>query len=312
MADALQNTVNRAPAQEGPISNIRVSQSSHLNTVREKFLSIMKRTDNMPITDEDRQKLAAAGISSFVYGGKSIGSARTYAEAYNILWNTDKASRQIGNGSDIDNPFRSNNILANTPRRKKEKVYHPLYDKYYSSSDVIIKVIGSTGLPIWVDKASGIAFSESLGSVPVYTIGDSKAKFFMRGNLSVSGFISINMTNVEYFSKILHTANSSSKAFRVLPPYEVISMSPQEMAEYKAQLLNYQKEEAESKSTLQLSDYPLFNIEMEYNNSDPVYKVKTKRRTITECRIVGFEQGVDIGGDGQLVDGYKFIAKEVT
>lgn len=250
------------------------------------------------ITAADRQKLIDTGLNDYVYAGVSLGSLNTYEDLMQQLWKTT-----------VVQPV--SNTSNQTQAAKKTTKLYSLYDKYYSSSDTVIKIIGQTGLPIWVDKCSGIALTETLGSVPIYTIGDSRARFFMRGNLSVNGFISINMTDVEYFSKILYAVNTTTKSMRVLTPMEVVDMTAQELAEYKAQLKAYASAEAAQKSTLQMADYPLFDIEIDYNNSDPVFKTSTKRRTISQCRIVGFEQGVDISGDGQLVDGYRFIAKEV-
>ena len=44
---------------------------------------------------------------------------------------------------------------------KKTKYTNNLYTKYFSASDFVIKVVGTTGSSIWLDRASGLAVTES-------------------------------------------------------------------------------------------------------------------------------------------------------
>lgn len=88
-------------------------------------------------------------------------------------------------------------------------------------------------------------------------------------------------------------------------------MNASELAQYKIDMSTYENTSIDPMSTLELSDLPLFNIELEYNNTDPTNIVTSTTKTIYNVQLTGYEQGVDIGSDGQLVDGYRFIAKEM-
>ena len=70
--------------------------------------------------------------------------------------------------------------------------------------------------------------------------------------------------------------------------------------------------EVSAKSVLDLSDLDPFTLNLVYNNSDVISRGVQQQISIIECRVIGFEHNVDIGSDGQLIDGYKFIGKEVV
>lgn len=212
--------------------------------------------------------------------------------------------------SGIGNNFASN--LSRSRQRISGGKYKQMYNKYYSASDFIIKIKTENSEAIWLDKASGVAVSESLSSNPIYTLGDSRVNFFSRGNLIVTGFISVNTISADYISRVLANINGKIKNFKPLTPREQMALSAQKLKAYLKEKEKYEQQEVEALSTLGFADYSLFTVELEYNNSDAVEKVTSFSREILDCRIIGFEHGVDIGGDGQLVDGYKFIAREIV
>lgn len=212
--------------------------------------------------------------------------------------------------SGIGNNFASN--LSRSRQRISGGKYKQMYNKYYSASDFIIKIKTENSEAIWLDKASGVAVSESLSSNPIYTLGDSRVNFFSRGNLIVTGFISVNTISADYISRVLANINGKIKNFKPLTPREQMALSAQKLNAYLKEKEKYEQQEVEALSTLGFADYSLFTVELEYNNSDAVEKVTSFSREILDCRIIGFEHGVDIGGDGQLVDGYKFIAREIV
>ena len=212
--------------------------------------------------------------------------------------------------SGIGNNFASN--LSRSRQRISGGKYKQMYNKYYSASDFIIKIKTENSEAIWLDKASGVAVSESLSSNPIYTLGDSRVNFFSRGNLIVTGFISVNTISADYISRVLANINGKIKNFKPLTPREQMALSAQKLKAYLKEKEKYEQQEVEDLSTLGFADYSLFTVELEYNNSDAVEKVTSFSREILDCRIIGFEHGVDIGGDGQLVDGYKFIAREIV
>ena len=212
--------------------------------------------------------------------------------------------------SGIGNNFASN--LSRSRQRISGGKYKQMYNKYYSASDFIIKIKTENSEAIWLDKASGVAVSESLSSNPIYTLGDSRVNFFSRGNLIVTGFISVNTISADYISRVLANINGQIKNFKPLTPREQMALSAEKLKAYLKEKEKYEQQEVEALSTLGFADYSLFTVELEYNNSDAVEKVTSFSREILDCRIIGFEHGVDIGGDGQLVDGYKFIAREIV
>ena len=212
--------------------------------------------------------------------------------------------------SGIGNNFASN--LSRSRQRISGGKYKQMYNKYYSASDFIIKIKTQNSEAIWLDKASGVAVSESLSSNPIYTLGDSRVNFFSRGNLIVTGFISVNTISADYISRVLANINGQIKNFKPLTPREQMALSAEKLKAYLKEKEKYEQQEVEALSTLGFADYSLFTVELEYNNSDAVEKVTSFSREILDCRIIGFEHGVDIGGDGQLVDGYKFIAREIV
>jgi hypothetical protein len=102
--------------------------------------------------------------------------------------------------------------------------------------------------------------------------------------------------------------NQDSKWVR---KFSIIPLTAEELKKYQEEKKKFDQEQVEVKSSLGFSDYDLFTIELVYNNSDAIDRKTSFIREIIDCRIVGYEQGVDIGGDGQLIDGYRFIAREV-
>lgn len=198
--------------------------------------------------------------------------------------------------------------LPKEERHKGKQVdFKGLYNKYYSASDFRF-YIGD----ILIDKASGIGLNESLSSVPLYTIGNSRFEFLSRGNNIVHGFISINKSTKDYLSRILshHEGDLGGVKFKSLSPYEQMQLTSAELEKYKAQEKKFLEKKVSAHSVLDWSDFNLFNIDMVYDNSDPTHISEIHRARISEVRIVGYEHGIDISGDGQLIDGYKFIAKE--
>ena len=203
-------------------------------------------------------------------------------------------------------------IISRSAKKTGPLKYSPsLYNKYYSASDFIIRLKTDGSEKIWLDKAVGVAVSESLSSVPVYTVGNSRFQFLSKGNLIVNGLISINTTSSDYMAKVLANINAKYRVFKVLTPSEQLALTAEELKKYQEEKKKFDQEKVEVKSSLGFSDYDLFTIELVYNNSDAIDRRTSFSREIIDCRIVGYEQGVDIGGDGQLIDGYRFIAREV-
>lgn len=180
-----------------------------------------------------------------------------------------------------------------------------LYNKYYSSSDCMIYIED-----IWLDKVSGIGINESLSSVPIYTIGNSRYSFLSRGNNIVTGFISINKCTKDYLPRVLENINKNSE-FRKLTPYEQMQLTSEELRVYKEKEAAMESGKVSNKSVLDWADLDAFNITISYNNGDPTMAGVKQYVDIQEIRIIGFETSIDIGSDGQLIDGYRFIAKEV-
>lgn len=236
---------------------------------------------------------------------RSIGAA--IAKQANRSIETGITSSQVDQIDDLD--FASTTQLSKSP---KQIGYTPsLYNKYYSASDFKIRISLESSEGIWLDKASGVAVSESLSSSPIYTLGNSMVDFFSKGNQVVTGVLSVNTVSADYISKVLGVLNGRVKAFKYLTTKEQLALSVEQLKEYKKQREAHENQSIEVLSTLGFSDYPLFDIELEYNNSDAIQRVTSFSREIKGCRIIGFEQAIDIGNDGQLVDGYRFIAKEI-
>lgn len=191
-------------------------------------------------------------------------------------------------------------------QKVKSASYDGIYTKYFSASDFSIYV-GD----ILIDRAAGIAIGESLTSTPIYTVGNSRYDFLARGNVVVNGILRINKAEKDYLARVLAHYRSRSNEFKVLSSYEQLQLTSEELAKYRKQLKEYQNEQVSAKSVLDWADLGEFTIHMVYNNADAVTEGVQQRISIVECRIVGYEHSVDIGSDGQLIDGYKFIAKEV-
>ena len=187
--------------------------------------------------------------------------------------------------------------------------YNGLYTKFYSSSDFKF-YIGD----ILIDRASGIGLNENLSSSPIYTIGNSRYDFLARGNLIVTGYISINKSHKDYLARVLvnYREGLVSKGFKSLSAYEQLQLTHDELISYKEKERAFLDQKISHKTILDCADFPEFTLHMVYDNSDPISSGIQQRISIIECRIVGYEHAVDISSDGQLIDGYKFIAKEVV
>ena len=203
------------------------------------------------------------------------------------------------------NPGETNAERALAHQKVQTASYDGLYTKYFSSSDFNI-YIGD----ILIDRAAGIAINETLTSTPIYTIGNSRYDFLARGNVLTNGIIRINKAEKDYLARVIAHYRGRTNEFKFLSPYEQIQLTSDELAKYRKQLKEYQNEQVSAKSVLDWADLGSFTINMVYNNSDAVTEGIQQRISIVECRIVGYENSVDIGSDGQLIDGYKFIAKE--
>lgn len=191
-------------------------------------------------------------------------------------------------------------------QKVKSASYDGIYTKYFSASDFSIYV-GD----ILIDRAAGIAIGESLTSTPIYTVGNSRYDFLARGNVVVNGILRINKAEKDYLARVLAHYRGRSNEFKVLSSYEQLQLTSEELAKYRKHLKEYQNEQVSAKSVLDWADLGEFTIHMVYNNADAVTEGVQQRISIVECKIVGYEHSVDIGSDGQLIDGYKFIAKEV-
>lgn len=212
-----------------------------------------------------------------------------------------------GRGKQVNlNPGETDREKALAHRKVQTASYDGLYTKYYSSSDFNL-YIGD----ILIDRAAGVAVGESLTSTPIYTIGNSRYDFLARGNVIVNGIIRINKAEKDYLARVIAHYRGRTNEFKILSSYEQLQLTSEELAKYRKQLKEYQNEQVSAKSVLDWADLGSFTIHMVYNNSDAVTEGVQQRISIVECRIVGYEHSVDIGSDGQLIDGYKFIAKEV-
>lgn len=212
-----------------------------------------------------------------------------------------------GRGKQVNlNPGETDRERALAHSKVQTASYDGLYTKYYSSSDFNL-YIGD----ILIDRAAGIAVGESLTSTPIYAIGNSRYDFLARGNVIVNGIIRINKAEKDYLARVISHYRGRTNEFKILSSYEQLQLTSEELAKYRKQLKEYQNEQVSAKSVLDWADLGSFTIHMVYNNSDAVTEGVQQRISIVECRIVGYEHSVDIGSDGQLIDGYKFIAKEV-
>lgn len=212
-----------------------------------------------------------------------------------------------GRGKQVNlNPGETDRERALAHSKVQTASYDGLYTKYYSSSDFNL-YIGD----ILIDRAAGVAVGESLTSTPIYTIGNSRYDFLARGNVIVNGIIRINKAEKDYLARVIAHYRGRTNEFKILSSYEQLQLTSEELAKYRKQLKEYQNEQVSAKSVLDWADLGSFTIHMVYNNSDAVTEGVQQRISIVECRIVGYEHSVDIGSDGQLIDGYKFIAKEV-
>ena len=228
-------------------------------------------------------------------------SPKATARAANASNNANKGSR----ANPVDHvQLKEVNVKGKRPAQGHGFV-NGLYNKYYSSSDCMIYIED-----IWLDKVSGIGINESLSSVPIYTIGNSRYSFLSRGNNMVTGFISINKCNKDYLPRVLDNINKTSE-FRRLTPYEQMQLTSEELRVYKEKEAAMEIGKVSNKSVLDWADLDTFNITIAYNNGDPTMSVVRQYVDIQEIRIIVFETSVDIVSDGQLVDGYRFIAKEV-
>lgn len=196
----------------------------------------------------------------------------------------------------------STSVTPSTPRAS-------LYDRYYSASDVTVFIYEkNTNNKLWLDKASGIALNESLSSAPIYTLGNSRFHFLTKGNVITSGILTVNINDPHYLGKVM-THITTPPRFKRLSPEEQISLSYYSLQEYKLAERKYLKSVTYADGILGMSDYPLVNIELVYNNSDVTEYRESFTRTISDIRFTSYEEGISITSDGQLVNGFRFVAR---
>lgn len=255
----------------------------------------------------------ADGKPVYVYriaeGGELLEAIKRKAGDYQDPWSPgDVESGEWSEDEYYDKTVVRPSKAQDEEIRSQSVKYHGIYNKYYSASDFRV-YIGD----ILLDKASGVMINESLSSLPIYTIGNSRYDFLSRGNIIVSGFITINKSDKDYIARVLSSYRENGTVnFKSLSPYEQMQLTTEELAAYKKKEKQYKESDVSSKSVLDWADLEPFTINLVYNNADVITAGEDHRIAIIECRIVGYEHGVDISSDGQLIDGYKFIAKEVV
>lgn len=187
-----------------------------------------------------------------------------------------------------------------------------LYDTYYSSADVKVWLLNDEGSQrVMVDLITGIGYSYSLNSMPVYTIGSRFPVFFTRGNGLGNGTLVVPFKHVKYLRAMLkyvfdeYDDGASRRAYNLIKAGEA---TDEEFV---------QKANSEILSSVDVvelgSIITPFDIEIRFDNSNAFNRDLGKSKLILKgCKFTGETMDVASTRDGVLQVGYNFLFKTVV
>ena len=195
------------------------------------------------------------------------------------------------------------------------------YAKYYTSADCSVyferdlseyndsQLIEGLAPIVKLDKLAGIGWGEQLTSSPVYGIGSSFHGFVTKGNLSVTGVLSINFTDDVYLTKIIDEVTQSGGT--LYESDDAIFEKWKQLEHREAENVGtelYLKRTLDSKTGIErmLSG---FNIRVVFDNGNLYHGDESKTYVLRDIKILSHENGATSGTDGAITQTYRFIAR---
>jgi hypothetical protein len=169
---------------------------------------------------------------------------------------------------------------------------------------------------ILLDMLTGIGFSHTVSTIPVYGLGNQEPEFFSMGNSLVTGTLELTFKHNSYLQKAIDyiVGNSElsvkidriAKAVRTDPK----KVSNEDMAFYNKYYASMNRKRREGAS---LSEYPdLTNLVIRYNNSNTFKSSSDMYTTIVGVRFNTLTQGVSSQAENLVTDQIRFIAKNIN
>lgn len=186
----------------------------------------------------------------------------------------------------------------------------PIYDHYFTGSDVNIFLhFPPTGKTVNIDKAIAIAYTHSISSVPIYTLGSLEPLYFTRGNSVVQGQLDLAFKSTEYIKTAINYLVSTSVAPKSKSKKKPSEMTTEELREEQRAVSTDSDLVMDTKSLIEQPS--LFNLIIMYNNSNSNMEGSQDSITIAGIKFTGQSQAVNSQDDTSLVDRYTFLAKNI-
>jgi len=188
------------------------------------------------------------------------------------------------------------------------------YTNYYTASDtsVFIEHPNSPNV-VMIDTLAGVGWVEALTSSPINGLGEQRYGFINSGNVLVNGAIHLNFTHQHYMQCILEEVSLSiiEQGLTTEEIFSNMSLEGLDQEVRKRKLREAKQIASESKKGIQ--SFPEdFNIRVVFNNGNIYHDDSNKTFLIKGCKIVSSGMSPSIADDGQLIQEYKFIGREVV
>lgn len=189
-----------------------------------------------------------------------------------------------------------------------------LYDHYYSSSDVIISLsFPPSNKTVILDKALGLGFSQSMTSMPIYTLGKVEPTFFSRGNTLIQGNLDLAFKSSNYMKAAMNYISDATGTQEELRKLRV-KMSNNEEPVTKEEVIKYSLLESSSSTSLESTSISeilnLFDIIIDFNNENATMAGTGSHKIVLEgVKFIGEAMSIHSADQNALVDRYTFMAK---
>lgn len=186
-----------------------------------------------------------------------------------------------------------------------------LYDSYYSSADVKVwmKVEGSSN-KVMVDLLTGIGYSLSSNSMPVYTIGSRFPIFFTRGNTIGNGTLVVPFKHAKYLRAMLKYVFDESDTGSQSALKKKYEGDPDKATDEDFLNEVYTGEIDEGDIIDVGAVVTPFDLEIRFDNSNAFGRDQHKSKIILKgCKLTGESTDVASTRDGAIQVGYNFLFK---
>lgn len=199
-----------------------------------------------------------------------------------------------------------------------------LYDHYYTSADckVYIKAPGDSTKYVMSDLITGIGYTYTVSSVPIYTIGSRFPAFFTTGNSIGNGSIIFPFKSAEYLRRMLkYVFNEYSPNVHTIGD-DGKPKDPSQMSDEQFINASQSADNEDSLNPFPVTDIgsivSVFDIHIRLNNKNAYYEGKDHSNQTTthviilkNCKLISENLEITSTRDGTIQHGFQFVFQNV-